>query len=64
MIVAPSTHTLYLAGPMRGYPRFNFDAFDKARHALRLRGYAVLCPAELDVEAVSQWEIDEYAAHL
>lgn len=59
-LVAPSTHTLYLAGPMRGYPAFNFAAFDRARQALRLRGYAVICPAELDREHGFDEHVDEF----
>lgn len=39
---------LYLAGPMRGYPRLNFDAFDRATERLRGRGYSVQSPAEND----------------
>lgn len=39
---------VYLAGPMTGYPRWNFDAFDEAAAKLRRRGFAVLSPAEMD----------------
>ena len=39
---------VYLAGPMRGYPRFNFDAFDAYAAELRDAGYEVTSPAELD----------------
>ncbi|WNN93676.1 nucleoside deoxyribosyltransferase [Arthrobacter phage CallinAllBarbz] len=39
---------VYLAGPMSGYPRWNFDAFDEAAAKLRRRGFAVLSPAEMD----------------
>ena len=39
---------LYLAGPMRGIPKFNFPAFHAAAAALRARGYRVFSPAEFD----------------
>lgn len=40
--------SVYVAGPMRGYPRLNFDAFDEARDQLKLAGYRVITPADLD----------------
>ena len=39
---------IYLAGPMRGYPNFNFPAFDKAADLLRRQGFTVFSPAEHD----------------
>ena len=39
----------YLAGPMRGYPQYNFPVFDKARMKLTKMGYHVICPAEMDI---------------
>ena len=40
----------YIAGPMRGYARFNFDAFDAARDNLAAEGWAVTSPADIDRE--------------
>jgi hypothetical protein len=41
---------VYLAGPMRGLPQFNFPAFHKAARFLRALGYEVFNPAEKDCE--------------
>ena len=40
--------TIYIAGPMRGYPLFNFPAFDAARDKLKAEGWKVLSPADMD----------------
>jgi hypothetical protein len=62
----------YLAGPMRGYPRYNFDAFLSAAEQLFEHGYEVLSPAQhdldvgfdpdgpldrFDLEAAMRWDI-------
>lgn len=39
---------LYIAGPMSGYPQFNYPAFYAAATMLRDLGYDVVSPAEMD----------------
>lgn len=41
---------VYVAGPMRGYPQFNFPAFDAARDRGRALGHDVVSPADIDRE--------------
>ncbi len=41
---------VYLAGPMRGIPEFNFPAFHAAAAKLRADGFTVFSPAEKDNE--------------
>lgn len=41
---------LYVAGPMRGIPEFNFPAFRAAAAFLRSQGHTVFSPAERDIE--------------
>lgn len=43
--------TVYIAGPMRGYPNFNFAAFDKAKALLESQGWYVISPADMDRQA-------------
>lgn len=50
---------VYLAGPMRGLPLYNFPAFDEARDKLVAKGVEVISPADLDRE-VGFHETDEY----
>lgn len=39
---------IYLAGPMRNLPNFNYKAFDFAAHKLRNHGFEVFSPSEND----------------
>lgn len=41
---------LYIAGPMTGYPDFNYPAFHAAAEHLRAAGYDVLNPADSEAE--------------
>jgi len=41
---------LYLAGPMRGYPAFNFPAFHAAAASLREDGHEIFSPADNDID--------------
>lgn len=40
---------IYIAGPMRGHPRYNFDAFLAAEERLKAKGWNVLSPARMDL---------------
>lgn len=40
----------YLAGPMRGIPRYNFDAFEATTAQLRAGGLTVISPHEIDLD--------------
>lgn len=39
---------VYVAGPMTGYPQFNYPAFFKAADALRTLGHDPINPARID----------------
>lgn len=43
---------IYLAGPMRGHPEFNFPAFHRAAAKLRSEGFDVFNPAENDEKTI------------
>lgn len=42
--------SLYVAGPMTGYPEWNFPAFAEAARDLRAHGFEVVSPHEIDLE--------------
>lgn len=42
---------IYIAGPMRGLPEYNFPAFDAAKKELEAIGWEVVSPADLDRQA-------------
>lgn len=42
------TKTIYIAGPMRGIPYYNFPAFDAAELKLTMEGWRVISPAAMD----------------
>ena len=41
---------IYIAGPMTGYPQYNFPAFLDAEEDLISKGWQVLSPARMDIE--------------
>lgn len=42
--------TIYIAGPMTGYPDHNYPAFDAAAAQLEQDGYTVLTPSRINDE--------------
>ena len=40
--------SIYIAGPMRGIPLYNFPAFDQARDFFEAQGVMVVSPADID----------------
>lgn len=50
---------IYVSGPMRGYPLYNFPAFDAAADELRKAGWKVINPAEMDRKHGFNPETDE-----
>jgi hypothetical protein len=47
--IQPHHGSIYVGGPMRGYDRYNFGAFDAASERLRTLGWDVRSPAEHDI---------------
>jgi hypothetical protein len=46
---------VYLSGPMTGLPELNFPAFHAQADRLRLLGYEVVNPAEINPDAAMPW---------
>lgn len=59
-----SRRVAYVAGPMRGYPRHNFDKFAEVTAALRDQGWVVISPAELDLAVGYDPEVTPTAEQL
>jgi hypothetical protein len=61
-------HRVYLAGPMRGYPRWNAAAFDAAADKWRALGCEVVNPCDLchglDPRTAPQEKLDAVASDL
>lgn len=53
--------TCYVAGPMRGYPEFNFPSFDSLALFMRRNGWTVFNPAEHDRDIYK--DITEWAGY-
>jgi hypothetical protein len=48
--------SIYIAGPMSGYPNWNYPAFHDAAKRLRDEGWTVFNPAEKDADSFSDPE--------
>lgn len=58
------TKKVYIAGPMSGYPDFNFPLFNRVAAKLRAEGWTVFNPAEKDAEVVSNSKAFAEGDHL
>lgn len=55
---------IYIAGPMRGHPCYNFEEFFVMANRLKKAGYEVINPAEVDTNRMFdgwQYTEDKYA---
>lgn len=55
---------IYIAGPMTGLPQFNVPAFNAAAAELRVQGYEVLNPAELDSPTMQKLALESKDGNL
>jgi nucleoside 2-deoxyribosyltransferase len=46
---------IYIAGPMSGYENHNFPAFAAKAAHLRLKGFEVISPAEINPDTKMAW---------
>jgi hypothetical protein len=60
-VVAVAPYSVYVAGPMRGIPEFNFPMFDAAEKCARDEGWEVFSPAQHDREVYP--DIEEWAGY-
>lgn len=59
-MVKPSRGVAYVAGRMRGVPRFNFAEFDRVGGLLLSAGFRVISPADIDREhGFDPWDLPE-----
>lgn len=46
---------IYVAGPMTGYPELNFPLFHEHAARLRVEGFEVVNPAEINADPAAGW---------
>ena len=51
----PDTRRVYLAGPMTGIEQLNFPQFHRVTAQLRDLGFAVINPAEINIDPAAGW---------
>jgi hypothetical protein len=55
---------VYIAGPMRNYPRYNFDAFYEAEHVLSGLGHVAFNPARVDEKMGFNPDVDSVTVEM
>lgn len=56
--------TLYICGPMSGYPDFNYPAFDAMASLLKSKDYDVINPADIGRDLDSRSDSVSYEQYL